>query len=124
MPAAFLREPYFDQGNKLGQHARSLRQSYPVQHQCSRHPSLAYEHSSNPDAGHCDLRTPEFSAKMAEARTPPSEPPRLAPFSFWSPAPAATSKTWLPGLTPVMSSMRSVADPSHCCRVGAQSCHA
>jgi hypothetical protein len=30
-----------------------------------------------------------------------------------SPAPAATSRTWLPGLTSAMSSMSSVAGPNH-----------
>ena len=62
--------------------------------------------------------------EMSVASTRPSSPARRAAATVWPPAPAATSSTRAPAVTPAASSMRSVASPSHVSSVGPQLCHA
>src|SRR3712207_5564475 len=61
--------------------------------------------------------------EMSVASTYPAEPTRLAAAIVCPPAPAATSSTRAPGPTSAISSITSVAWPSHSSTVGPQRCH-
>src|SRR5581483_10623120 len=61
---------------------------------------------------------------MSVATIVPVGPTRRAAARVWPPAPAATSSTRAPALTPAASSMRSVAGPSQPSSVGPQRCQA
>src|SRR5881409_2107382 len=62
--------------------------------------------------------------EMSVASTRPPGPARRAAARVWPPAPAATSRTREPSVTPARSSISSVAGPSQASSVVAQRCQA